>query len=118
MAKQSASELFDHYYQGLVHCLPMKNSTFMSQLRQHHLFPEDVSTTLESLTKSAEKASYFLDNVIKPGLNVGVDNCFSTLLTVMMESTLEHLVELAETIKTELDIVTQEHVCKLIHVLI
>ena len=115
MAKRSASELFDRYYQGLVLCLPMKNSIFLSQLKHHHLFPEDVSTTLESLTTSAEKASYFLDNVIKPSMNAGSDTCFAALVTVMMDSTLEHLVELAETIKSELDAVAQEHVCKLTH---
>ena len=102
MAKRSASELCDHYYQGLVHCLPMKNSTFLSQLKQCNLLPEDVSTTLESLTTSAEKASYFLDNVIKPSLGVSGDTHFSTLLTVMIESTLDHVVELAETIQAEL----------------
>ena len=103
MAKRSASELFDHYYQGLVHCLPMKNSTFLSQLREYRLLPEGVSTKLELLTTSAEKASYLLDNVIKPDLAVD-DTCFSTLLTIMTLSTLDNVVELAETIKTELDV--------------
>ena len=105
MAKRSARELFDHYYQGLVHCLPMKNSTFVSQLRKFNLISgNEVSTALESLSTSAEKASYFLDCVIKPSLAVSGDTCFSTLLTVMTESTMDNVVELAETIKTELDV--------------
>ena len=103
MAKRLITELFDHYHQGLIHSLPMKNRVFLSQLKQHDLLPEYVGTTLESLKTSAERASYFLDNAIKPTLsNNHPDNSFAKLLNVTAKSTFEQVAELAEKIKADL----------------
>ena len=105
MAKRLVTELFDHYHQGLIHSLPMKNRVFLSQLKQHDLLPDYVGTTLESLNTSAERASYFLDNAIKPSLsNNHPDNSFIKLLNVTAESTVDQVAELAEEIKSELNI--------------
>ena len=101
MARQIGYVLFDHYYQGLIHCLPMRNDLFLSQLQQYCLLSSDVSAALESLTTSAERASYFLDNGIKPSLKENNDSYFIKLLTVMKQSKHCNVVELAEKILKE-----------------
>ena len=107
MAKQSPTELYNHYHRTLLYCLPMNNNEFQLQLRQCDLLPEDISTTLESLTLRAEKASYFLDNVITPSLADRNDACFCKLLTSMAQSNVEDVVRLAEEMKAKLDVVSQ-----------
>ena len=102
MAKRSATELFEHYYTGLVFSLPIKDATFMDELCKHDLFPGDVKSKLESLTITYERSSYFLDNVIKPGLAVGNSRCFVSLLTVMKCNKHDNVKDLATKIEKEL----------------
>ena len=100
---QSACGLLDHYYQALIHCLPMKDDMFLSELRHNGLLPEDVNTTLESLASPAEKASYFLDTILKPNISSDGDICLHKLLFLMKSSVLENVAELAKKIMTELN---------------
>ena len=97
----SGMELFHHCYQNLVHSLPMENETFITELKKHGLLSEDISTKMVSKT-SVERASYFLDNVIKPDLCNNHVLSFNKLLKIMKESELENVKELTITIKSEL----------------
>ena len=113
MAKRSATELFDHYYMTLVYLLPIKDLDFMDELRKHGLLPGGVKSKLESLTIHKQRSSYFLDNVIKPGLAVG-NRCFVSLLTVMKCNKHDNVKDLAKEIEKEFVVGVK---CKIIIVL-
>ena len=102
MAKRSATELLERYYTVLVFSLPIKDADFMDELLKHDLLPGGVKSKLESLVELNERSSYFLDNVIKPGLAVG--NSFVSLLTVMKFNKHDNVKELAKKIEQELTI--------------
>ena len=102
MAKRSATELFERYYTGLVFSLPIKDADFMDELLTHGLLRADVKSKLELLTVHYERSSYFLDNVIKPGLAVGNSRCFVSLLTVMKCNKHDNVKDLAILIEKEL----------------
>ena len=102
MAKRSALELFEHYYQALIVSLPMKDN-FMEELFKHGLLPKDVIHKLEKLSERKNRASYFLDNVIKAGLIVGNKTCFVNLLTLMNNSKYDNVRDLAKQIESEYD---------------
>ena len=101
MAKKSATELYNHYYMALVYSLPIKDVDFMDELLKHDLLPGGVKSKLESLTVNYERSTYFLDNVIKPGLAVG---SFDSLLTVMKCNKHDTVKDLAMKIETELTV--------------
>ena len=102
MAKTSAKELFDHYNQGLLRCLPMKDYTFLEVLKKKKLLPDDVRSSLEQMTKTNERSSYFLEMIIKAGLDNGDDSHFRNLLAAMMESKHENVKDLATMILDKL----------------
>ena len=104
MAKTSALELFEHYYQALIFLLPMKDDNFMEELCKHDLLTEDVKHELEKLSERRSITSYFLDNVIRAGLAVGDKKCFDNLLTVMNNSKYDHVKDLAKQIESEYDV--------------
>ena len=108
MAKRSATELFEHYYMALVYSLPIKDVDFMDELLKHDILPGGVKSKLESLTVHYERSTYFLDNVIKPGLAVG---SFVSLLTVMKCNKHDNVKDLATKIEKELTIDVK---CKII----
>ena len=110
MAERSATELFEHYYTVLVFSLPIKDVDFMDELLKHGLLPGDLKIKLESLTVLNEKSSYFLDNVIKPGLVVGNNRGFVSLLTVMKSNKHDNAKELAKKMEKELAVDTK---CKI-----
>ena len=114
MAKRSATELFKRYHTTLVFSLPIKDADFMDELLTHGLLPEDVKSKLESLTVHSERSSYFLDNVIKPGLAIGNSRCFVSLLTVMKCNKHDNVKDLATKIEKELVVDVK---CKIIFLL-
>ena len=114
MAKRSATELFDRYYTALVFSLPIKDPDFMDELLKHGLLCADVKSKLESITVHSERSSYFLDNVIKPGLAVSKSRCFVSLLTVMKCNKHDNVKDLAILIEKELIV---DMKCKIIIVL-
>ena len=111
MAKKSALELFEHYYQALIYSLPIKDDSFLENLFKHDLLPGNNRQTLEALSTHKQRTSHFLDNIIKPGLLVGNDTYFDKLLTVMSSSDYDNAKDLAEQIKTEYD---SKEKCKLV----
>ena len=95
MDKTSALQLFEQYYENLVYCLPLNDTDFIEDLSKHDLLPENIKIQLEKQSKHKERASYFLDNVIKPGLIDGDNTCFVSLLTVMKNSQYDSLKDIA-----------------------
>ena len=104
MAKRSATELFEQYYNALVLSLPMKDADFVEELLEHDLLSGDLKIRQESLTILNERSSYFLDNVIKPELADGNNRRFVSLLIVMKSNKHENVKDLAKKIEEELDI--------------
>ena len=87
---------------GLVFSLPIKDADFLDKLHQHHILPGDIKSKLELLSVYNERSSYFLDNVIRPGLAVSNSRCFVSLLTVMKCSKHDNVKDLAMKIEKEL----------------
>ena len=102
MAKRSATELFEHYHKTLAYLLPINDVTFMDGLLEHDLLSGDLKIKLESLSVHNQRASYFLNNVIKPGLAVGNNKSFVSLLSIMKCSKHDNVKELAKEIEHEL----------------
>lgn len=99
--KGSVIELFERYYTALVYSLPMQDAEFLDDLCNHGLISEQFKHELKSLSQRNERASYFLDHKIKPGLASGDNSNFITLFAVMKNSNHDNVKELAEQIKTE-----------------
>ena len=118
MAKKSANELFERYYMGLVFSLPVTDIDFSDKLFEHDLLPGDLRTKLESLTAHNERSSYFLDNVIKPGLAIGDSRNFVNLLIVMKTSKYDNIKDLAIKIGKELAVDTKCEIFVLVSLLI
>ena len=70
MAKRSAYELLEHYYQTLSFLLPMKDSSFVEDLFKHDLLMEDFKPKLilEALSTNKERASLLLDVIVRSEL--------------------------------------------------
>ena len=102
IAKRSAVELFEYYYTVLGYSLPIKDTDILDKLYKHDLLPGDLKIKLETLTEHYERSSYFLDNVIKPGLAVGDRNCFVSLLAIMRNCKDSNVKDLANRVDEEL----------------
>jgi len=95
-------EVFETYYHGMISLLPMREPHFILQLQSSSLLPTQVETILQSLRSSKEKASYFLDNVIKPELHDNVHNKLDQLLTLMMDDNNDDIKQFANKVKVEI----------------
>ena len=95
---------FQQFYSKLVKTLPMNDVIFIAELYSRDLFPDDVKEHVESLATSPQKASYFLDHVIKPSVTSGVGRSFDKLLNVMEDGDYEGVSvrELAKLIRDSL----------------
>ena len=76
-------EVFKKYYLELVHVLPMDDPTFTEQLYSQNTLSSSTKSQLDSKHTKAEKATYFLDNAIKPALLIKDDTSFQVLLASM-----------------------------------
>ena len=76
----------------------------MDDLTKHDLLTGSFKANLEALSMNKERASYFLDNIIKAELAVGNKTCFVILLTVMNNSKHDNVKDLAKQIESEYDI--------------
>ena len=90
-----AAKVFKQNYSALVKMLPMNNAEFRAELFSHDLLHGDCNAKIQSSSMTqAEKAEYFLTNVIQPELSVGVSTRkFEGLLEVMSMSGLDDLAE-------------------------
>ena len=104
MAASSALHFLEHYYQALVAFLPLQDEKFIAELHGQNLLPTHVSTSIVSLVTRKEKASYFLDVVIKTDLRNNDRTSFDKLAAVMAISKYDNLPHLAAMMMTSSNI--------------
>jgi len=95
MAASSALDFFELFYQPLIKLLPFQDRKFISDLHGQDLIPTDVSASIESFATCEEKASYFLDMVVKSDLMNGDCTSFNKLAVVMNRSKYDELQHIA-----------------------
>ena len=79
-----SSKVFQEYYSQLVNSLPMHDAVFRAKLFEKGLLPGDSKERVESLATKADKATFFLDNMIKPSVQISnIGDSFKRLLDVM-----------------------------------
>ena len=89
-------EVFQQFYSKLVEALPMDDPNFTANLYSARLLPSYLKEYVESRSPATrtEKATRFLDQVIKPSMT-----SFNGLLNVMEDSEYQHVKELAKQIR-------------------
>ena len=83
MAKTIEEIAFKEFYVKLVKVLPMGS---MPQFYSRNLLPGDHKDKIDTLATRKEKGEYFLDHVIKPGVEIGYTGQFYEMLRVMENS--------------------------------
>jgi len=78
------NKAFTKYYAKLTEALPMDD--LLAELYANKLLPGDHKAKIESLNTRRQKAQYFLDEVIKPGLSIGYTGQFNKMIKVMESS--------------------------------
>ena len=98
----SVLEVFQEHYAQLMKVLPMDDDYFIAQLYAKHLLTDSLKADIESLS-TTNRASKFLDDVIKP--SVENNNCtkFYTLLWLMRENDDSTIKALANKIRKSLN---------------
>ena len=89
---QNAERVIAEFYAELVEVLPINE--LLAVFRANKILCGNHKTKFKSLSTQKEKARYFLDEVIKPGLNVGRVDQFKKMISVMKssdDSTVKHL---------------------------
>ena len=120
MDRTTILELFQYCYHTLESSLPMNDLSFITQLKYYDLLPEYTESSLYALPTNKEKASYFLNNVIKPQLNHNDNVCFDTLLEIMVRNDNDNLKNIAAMIysaaKIKLEVIadTRKHASKFV----
>ena len=94
---------YHDHVEKLVKCLPMDDTHFITKLSAKQLLPGDTENKIKVLSTQAEKASYFLNHVIKPSLDIDETSDFDELLSIMQNCGYKHVEKLAITIKCEID---------------
>ena len=94
---------YEKYAITLIECLPMDDTVFTAMLPKYGLLAGDTSDYLKALPTQGSKASYFLDHVIKPALDIGDTSSFDSLLSVMEQCGYAHVEKLACKIKSEVN---------------
>ena len=94
---------YQNHVEKLVKCLPMDDTHFIIKLSAQQLLPGDTENKIKTLSTQADKASYFLNHVIKPALDINETSCFDKLLCIMQECDYIYVQKLAVTIKCEIN---------------
>ena len=94
---------YQNHLEKLVKCLPMDDTHFTTKLSAQQLLPGDTENKIKPLSTQADKASYFLNHVIKPALDINETSSFDKLLSIMQNCDYIHVEKLAVTIKCEID---------------
>ena len=79
-----AESAFQKFYPKLTKVLPMES--LLAEFYSSSLLPGNHKAKIDALPTQKEKAGYFLDIVIKPGLEVGYTGQFDKMLTIMETS--------------------------------
>ena len=94
---------YQNHVEKLVKCLPMDDTHFITKLSSQELLPGDTENKIKTLSTQADKASYFLNHVIKPALDINETSDFDELLSIMQNCGYKHVRKLSVTIKYEID---------------
>ena len=81
---ESAKRVFTEFYAKLTETLPIND--LVTELYANKLLTDYHKAQVHSLTTEKEKAQYFLDKVIKPGLNIGYTEQFNKMMSVLESS--------------------------------
>ena len=81
---ESSKKACKKFYKKLIEALPMND--LITGFHNDKLLPGNHKAIMESLSTKREKAQYFLDEVIKPGLHIGYIGQFSKMIDVMESS--------------------------------
>ena len=108
-AKKPITDAFHCHYQALLFSLPMKDPEFLDELYKHGLLLEEFKCKFESLIARKERASYFLDHVMKCGLPDSDNTKFIELLTIMKKCNRDIVSDLANEIE---NVCTMDDQCK------
>ena len=81
-----AVNVFKKFYLELTKVLPMIINSLVTKLYSDKLLSGDQKSSIDSLATSKEKTVYFLDEVIKPGLEISYTKLFDEMLRVMKSS--------------------------------
>ena len=80
----------------------MKDALFLAALTQQCLFPGNLKEEIRAASTKSAAAAHFLDQAIKPSLEIGDTEAFDKLLLVMGKSDDRMLKKLAEKIKQKI----------------
>ena len=88
MSYSALFAVYQQFYPMLLQVLPMDDAVFVGNLFSNNLLPGDTKRNILSKQTQAEKASYFLDNVVYPAflVNETSNNQLNKLLKLMTES--------------------------------
>ena len=84
MAVRMAESAFQNFYPKLLKVLPI--NSILTDFYSHGLLPGDHKANIDALDTQKRKAEYFLDYIIKPGIEVGYTGQFDKMLKVMETS--------------------------------
>ena len=82
----NAIDVFKKFYSELTKVLPMIINNLVTKLYSSELLSGDHKGYINSLLTTKEKTEYFLDKVIKPGLEIKYTKQFDEMLRVMKTS--------------------------------
>ena len=95
-------KVYGDYFEVLVRILPMNDALFTAKLYSNNLLPDEVNDYIDSLPTKANKARYFLRNVIKASLDANITEDFDKFLSVMENSEFNGLKSKAAEMKLKL----------------
>ena len=82
----NAIDVFKKFYSELTKVLPMIINNLVTTLYSKELLSGDHKGSIDSLPTAKEKTEYFLDKVIKPGLEIEYTKQFDEMLRMMRTS--------------------------------
>ena len=88
-------EVFKKFYSEFTKVLPMIINDLVTKLYSDKLLSGDHKRRIDSLPTDEDKTEYFLDKVIKPGLEIKYTKLFDGMLGVMTtndDSTINYLI--------------------------
>ena len=95
-------KIFDEFNVKLVRHLPLKDASFLAGLTQQNLFSGNLKEEVMTAPTQKDATTCFLDEAIKPLLEVGDREPFEKLLLVMQNSGHRKLKKLAKQIRQKL----------------
>ena len=81
---ESAERAFKKFYAKLTQALPINE--LVADLYANNLLPGRHKSKVDAISTQEEKAQYFLDEIIKPGLSIGYTGQFNKMISVMESS--------------------------------